>query len=162
MGVTPRQVTHIRVSKKKTEVVELWIPYGVLGQVDLYKILKAWSTATPPVETTKDYAHNHFECPLRLTLNDVLRVYLIWVSLDCLLYLAKPSTTIDHSAPVEKWHLELNLWPWPWTLTSKQVETTKCHVKTRFITVWSWPLTYNLDLQSQPSQGQPSCKKSRS
>jgi len=31
-------------------------------------------------------------------------------------------------------------------------------------TVWPWPLTYNLDLQSQASQGQgrPSCQKSRS
>ncbi len=42
-----------------------------------------------------------------------LRVYLICASLDFLLYLAKPTTTIDHSVPVEEWHLELNHWPWP-------------------------------------------------
>ncbi len=57
-----------------------------------------------------------------------LHCYLICVSLDLLLYL-----TINHSMPVEKWHLELNLWPWtltfeldlelwPWRLTSKQIE----------------------------------------
>ena len=60
-------------------------------------------------------------------------------------------------------------WPWPLTLISPfdldielSRKTSKCDVKTRFITVW--PLTYDLDLQSQAnqSQGQPSCKKSRS
>ncbi len=100
-----------------------------------------------------------------------LRVYLICASLDFLLYLAKPTTTIDHSAPVEKWHLERNRWPWPLTLNfdfdldlETGWKTTKCYVKTRFITVWPWPLTYDLELQSQPSlgQGQPSCQKSRS
>ncbi len=103
----------------------------------------------------------------------MLRVHLICVSLDFLLYLAKPSTIIDHSAPVKKWHLkltfDLDLWPWTLTLTfdldlKTGWKTTKYHVKTHFLTVWPWTLTYDLDLQSQPSQGQgrPSCQKSRS
>ncbi len=90
-----------------------------------------------------------------------LTVYLIYASLDYLLYLAKPTTTIDHSAPVEKLHVELNLWPWSLSLTlnidldlKTGWKTTKCHIKTRFLTVWPWPLTYNLDLQSKPSRGQ--------
>ncbi len=45
-----------------------------------------------------------------------------------------------------------------------RLNTVKCHAKTYFFTVWPWPLTYDLNLQSQPSQGQgrPSCQKSRS
>ncbi len=55
-----------------------------------------------PVETTTDHIHNHFERPLRLHYVMYLRVYVIYASLDFLLYLAKPTTSIDHSVPVEK------------------------------------------------------------
>ncbi len=58
--------------------------------------------------------------------------------------------------------LDLDLWPWRWplTLTLKQVNSD---VKTRFFGIWPWSLTYDLDLQSQPSQGQgwPTYQKSR-
>ena len=50
---------------------------------------------------------NHFERPWDEHSMMFLRVYLICVSLDLLLYMAKPSTTIDHSVPVEKG-------PWAW------------------------------------------------
>ncbi len=81
---------------------------------------------------------NHFERPLRWTLADVLRVCLIWLSLDFLLYLAKPSTTIDYSASVQNSHLELNLWRWPRTLTSKQV--ARQHNLSPFdLDLWLWP-----------------------
>ena len=89
-----------------------------------------------------------------------LTVYLICASLplDFLLYLAKPTTTIDHSAAVEKWYLELNLWPWSltltfkfdldhWPLTSKQVERQQNimskHVSSLFeLDLWPTTLTY--------------------
>ena len=90
-----------------------------------------------------------------------LRVHLICVSPDSLLYLAKPSTTIDHSAPVKKWHLnlqprpltltlnfDLDLWPWPLTLTSKQVKRQQ-NVKSKHVSnifdldLWPTTLTYN-------------------
>ena len=55
---------------------------------------------------------------------------------DFLLYLAQPSTTIDQSAPVEKGHLELNLWPSSMrALTDRQTEVTK-----RIISPASWSI----------------------
>ncbi len=71
--------------------------------------------------------------------------------------LDKPSTTIDHSALVERhFDLDLNLWPWPWGKLKA--------LKMRCQNTINHRLTYDLDLQSQPSQGQgrPSCQKSRS
>ena len=69
-------------------------------------------------------------------------------------------------------NFDLEFWPWTWpsTLTSDLDlylkpgwKSSKCHVKTHFLTVWPWPMTYNLDIQSQPShgQGRPKCQKSR-
>ena len=80
-----------------------------------------------------------------------LRVYLICVSLDFLLYLAKPSATIDHSAPAEKQHLELNIWPWTLTLTAKQVERQQ-NIMSKYVSssfdleLWPMTLTYNPNL----------------
>ena len=55
-------------------------------------------------------------------------------------------------------------WPWPWPVTLKQVNALKMRCQNTIFIVWPWPLTYDLDLQSQPSQGQgwSSCKQSRS
>ncbi len=58
--------------------------------------------------------------------------------------------TIDHSAPVEKGHLELNLWPWPltFTLTSIQVERWQNRMTKHVSSLFDlWPMTF---LQSQP------------
>ncbi len=89
----------------------------------------------------------------------------------------KSSTIIDHYMPVQKdvmtdkytkehltftsnFDLDLDFWPWP----QNRLKGRKIDFKAHFISIWSWPLTYDLDLQTQSSQGQdwPSCKKSRS
>ena len=64
--------------------------------------------------------------------------------------LSKPSPNIDHYAP--------NIWPWTFTLTSvndldlkSRSKTRKCDIKTQFINVWPWPLTYDLDLRPWPT-----------
>ncbi len=46
-------------------------------------------------------------------------------------------------------------WPWPWTNLSRKAGKHDFHV---------WRLTYDIDLQSHPreGQGQPPCKKYRS
>ena len=85
---------------------------------------------------------------------------------DAFAALGKPSPNIDrYVSKIWPWpwtstltsRIDLELWSWPLTLTSKQD-------KAQFFAVWPWPLTYNLDLQSNPSQGQgrPSCQKLRS
>ena len=122
--------------------------------------LKGWSTAnTQPVPT--DYMPNHFERPLRLY--DVFKSVpdLCFTRLFTVLGKAK-----YHYRPLRA-SRKMTSWTLPSTLTfdlKTGWKTTKCHVKTRFITVWPWPLTYEHGLQSQPSQGQgqPSCQKSRS
>ncbi len=88
-----------------------------------------------------------------------------------------PNTYIDllrtsriHAKPLtltSKFDIDLDLWPWPLPSTlwpQNNLKDWKCDVKTRFIAAWPWTLTYDLDLQSQPSQGlgRPSCQKSRS
>ncbi len=59
-----------------------------------------------------------------------------------------------------------NLWPWPrpLTSTSKQGKGSKQWCWNTILNIWHWTLTYDLDLQSQPSlgQGRSSYKKSRS
>ena len=49
------------------------------------------------------------------------------------------------------------------TISTPLVQTGERKL-TQFFTVWPWPLTYDLDLQSQASQGhgRPSCQKSMS
>ncbi len=44
-----------------------------------------------------------------------------------------------------------------------EIQRQKFNDKMQYITSWPWTLTYDLNLQSQPSQGQgqPSCKISR-
>ena len=87
-----------------------------------------------------------------------LRVYLICVSLDSLLYLTNPSTTIDHSAPVEKsstttFDLDLEHWPWPRTFdldlkqVKRQQKVMSKHVSLLFdVDLWPTTLTYNPSL----------------
>ena len=64
------------------------------------------------------------------------------VSLDIWLYLAKPSTTIDHSALVEKWHLELQTGEHK--QTDGQTDVTK-----RIISPASWSIT-SCDVHNNP------------
>ena len=56
---------------------------------------------------------------------------------------------------------------WPLTLTPTfdlDLKASLQWCKTRFLVIWPWPLTYDLDIHSQNSKGQgrPSCQKSRS
>ena len=49
--------------------------------------------------------------------------------------------------------IDLDLWPWPQRLTLTLKEGNS-DVKNTIFGIWPWLLTFDLDLQSQPSQGQ--------
>ncbi len=59
---------------------------------------------------------------------------------------------------------DLDLWPWPRPWPTSKAIGDKQWSQTRSVIVQSWPLTYDLDLLSQLSQGQgrPPCKRWRS
>ncbi len=84
-----------------------------------------------------------FWTPLRLRSMMFLRVYLICASLDFLLYL------LYHSALLQKWHLELNVWLWPWPQhrLKDNLKDDKTWWQIRFnhfdLELWPTTLTYN-------------------
>ena len=108
------------------------------------------------------------ECPL---ITNKLAEILDCIPCVMVLLLHSASRTQISTTMHQTFDLDLDLWPWPRVLTltfdldlKARSKITKFDIKTRLNTVWPWPLTYNLEIQSQPSQhqDQPSCQKSRS
>ena len=67
------------------------------------------------------------------------------------LFAVLDKATIDHSAPLEKWHLERSALPGPLTLTSKQFERQQNvmskHIFSQYdLDIWPTTLTYNPNL----------------
>ena len=88
-------------------------------------------------------------------------------------YLLMPSASrapnIDRCVPdICPWPLkstsDLGLWPWPRPWPQSKVIGNEQRSPNTIFSVWPWPLTYDLDLQAQPSLGQgwPQCKVPRS
>ncbi len=126
-----------------------------LTKTPWYGALLRWEGRLLKTSIFYEY-RNHNNCMCKYVkgwlLNRKFRLTTPHIVLNFLLYLAKLTTNINHSVPVEKWNLELN--PWIFILNfDLDLKTgwkkTKCHVKTWFITVWHWPLTWDLDHQSQ-------------
>ncbi len=137
----------------------------VISQYRHYIVIKSRWTASAKLAANAPRFTNTDKY-LRLVIVYFASNLIISIRLCCTWQSRAPN--IDHCAPNN----------WPLTLkTNKQTTrqtnrlcrkiTRKVRInrrKTWFITVWPWTLTYDLDLQSQPSQGQGrlSHQKSRS
>ncbi len=138
-----------KVSLSRTNQLQIWKLCSFPIKICIWHNIKRVIDRKRPTCRNNNRLHTQpFESPLRLTLYDVFESVPDLFSLDFLLYLAKPSATIDHSAPIEKWHLELNLWSLTFELQAWERSLTGG--RTLPNTIYHH-LTLNFDLRPWPS-----------